>query len=155
MSTNIDVRLCIIHCGNVSGSSVGVTITYPLCGFILNHLPWEAVFYVTGTLGTIWFISWWIIVYDSPAQHPRITQQELKYIQDSLGPSLASKKVLFCNQNTNYSIIAGVLRNNYQLECQFSIVIFILDCVVMQHSRLCVAFKLKNSHSIITVQYFF
>uniref|UniRef100_A0A1B6KSQ5 Major facilitator superfamily (MFS) profile domain-containing protein n=1 Tax=Graphocephala atropunctata TaxID=36148 RepID=A0A1B6KSQ5_9HEMI len=75
------------------GSSVGVAITYPLCGMILNYLPWEAVFYVTGALGTLWFIVWWLLVYDSPSQHPRISEKELKYIQDSLGPALAKTKM--------------------------------------------------------------
>ncbi|XP_054267712.1 vesicular glutamate transporter 2-like [Macrosteles quadrilineatus] len=74
------------------GSSVGVAITYPLCGFILNHLTWDYVFYVTGVLGTVWFIMWWLLVYDSPSQHPWITSEELKYIQDSLGQTLAKKK---------------------------------------------------------------
>lgn len=90
----------------VSGSSVGVAITYPMCGFILNHLSWEAVFYITGALGSLWFLMWWLLVYDSPAQHPRISQKELKYIQDSLGKSLAKKKVcfLFCIDKVTNSV---------------------------------------------------
>uniref|UniRef100_A0A1B6EC40 Major facilitator superfamily (MFS) profile domain-containing protein n=2 Tax=Clastoptera arizonana TaxID=38151 RepID=A0A1B6EC40_9HEMI len=75
------------------GSSVGVAVTYPLCGVILDFLPWEAVFYVTGTIGTVWFILWWYLVYDTPAEHPTITAVERKYIEDSLGNSLSRKKL--------------------------------------------------------------
>lgn len=72
---------------------MGVAVTYPLCGFILDFFHWEAVFYVTGTIGTIWFIFWWWLVYDTPAQHPTISVAERKYIEDSLGNSLSQKKV--------------------------------------------------------------
>lgn len=71
-----------------------MAITYPLCGFILSTFSWEAVFYVTGVIGVIWFIFWWILVYDSPAQHPNISEKERNYIEKSLGQTVAKEKVL-------------------------------------------------------------
>jgi hypothetical protein len=39
----------------------------------------------TGAVGLIWFAIWWNVVKDGPEEDARISPQELKYIQDSLG----------------------------------------------------------------------
>jgi ACS family sodium-dependent inorganic phosphate cotransporter len=41
--------------------------------------------YFTGAVGLIWFAIWWTVVKDGPENDPRISPEELKYIQDSLG----------------------------------------------------------------------
>jgi hypothetical protein len=41
----------------------------------------------------IWLITWWLLVYDSPAQHPRITEKEKTYILSKLGKTVAEKSV--------------------------------------------------------------
>jgi len=41
--------------------------------------------YFTGAVGLIWFAIWWTVVKDGPDEDPRISLEELKYIQDSLG----------------------------------------------------------------------
>ncbi|XP_068973711.1 sialin isoform X1 [Bombus flavifrons] len=66
------------------GFSFGIGITYPLCGFIIAHFGWRAVFYTTGTIGTVWCLFWYFFAFDTPAAHPRISQQELRYIQGSV-----------------------------------------------------------------------
>ena len=37
-----------------------------------------------GTLGTLWFIFWLFLGFDSPASHPRISLAERKYIESSI-----------------------------------------------------------------------
>ncbi|RZC33386.1 sialin, partial [Asbolus verrucosus] len=74
------------------GSSVGAALTYPVCGFIIHKWGWELVFYTSGVAGTLWFIAWWFLVYDSPAKHPRISQEEKEYILESLGQSYTKQK---------------------------------------------------------------
>lgn len=76
-----------------TGSSVGAGLTYILCGFLMDALGWEAVFYFTGTVGSIWYAAWIFLVYDSPAEHPRISQAERKFIEDSLGRTVTKKRV--------------------------------------------------------------
>lgn len=66
------------------GSSVGLGIFYPLFGYILSTLSWEWVFYVSGMVGTVWYMGWLYFVYDSPAKHPRIDPYERQYIEKSL-----------------------------------------------------------------------
>lgn len=42
-------------------------------------------FYYTGAVGLVWFVTWWIVVKAGPEEDARISPEELKYIQDSLG----------------------------------------------------------------------
>ncbi|XP_049948273.1 sialin-like isoform X2 [Schistocerca serialis cubense] len=77
------------------GSSLGAALTFPLCGMIIHFFNWQTVFYVTGTIGILWFISWWWLVYDNPAEHPTISESELKRIQNAIGDNVSEKKVGF------------------------------------------------------------
>lgn len=70
------------------GSSMGVAITFPLFGFVISWTSWEWVYHLCGIIGVLWFVAWWYFVYDSPAQHPRISLEERTYIEKSLGTSV-------------------------------------------------------------------
>ncbi|XP_034186389.2 sialin-like [Osmia lignaria lignaria] len=70
------------------GSSVGAAVTYPLCAAVSNTFGWAAAFYVTSLVGVVWYVFWLFLVYDSPQQHPRISDKEKKYILDNLGDSV-------------------------------------------------------------------
>ncbi|XP_067010093.2 sialin isoform X3 [Anabrus simplex] len=74
------------------GASVGTAVTYPLSGLVIASFGWEYVFYLTGTLSIIWCICWWLLVFDSPAQHPRLSERERKYLEKSLGKSVSLRK---------------------------------------------------------------
>ncbi|KAH8240341.1 hypothetical protein KR038_004132 [Drosophila bunnanda] len=74
------------------GSSVGVALFYPIFGFIIDWTSWEWVYYICGIVGTLWFIAWQFLVFDSPAQHPRIADSERRYIEKSLGASVQTAK---------------------------------------------------------------
>ncbi|XP_032686998.1 sialin-like isoform X1 [Odontomachus brunneus] len=66
------------------GFSIGIGLTYPLCAFIIAHFGWRTVFYTTGSIGLIWCIFWYFCAFDTPASHPRISQPELRYIQEGV-----------------------------------------------------------------------
>lgn len=68
-----------------SGSFLGTVFAMPVSGMMAEHLGWSSVFYVFGAVGLIWFVAWWILVKDYPADDPRISQAELEYIQNSIG----------------------------------------------------------------------
>lgn len=78
------------------GSSVGAALTFPLCGLIIDRFNWEAVFHISGAIGVAWFIAWWCLVYDTPAEHPRISEEERLYIENSIGKAITKKKVRKC-----------------------------------------------------------
>ncbi|XKL69073.1 hypothetical protein PGB90_006842 [Kerria lacca] len=75
------------------GSSVGTAFTYFLCGYIIDWYGWEFVFYVTGSLGVIWYLTWALLVYDTPQEHPWISNEEKEYIEKSIGKSLNRNKL--------------------------------------------------------------
>src|SRR5690242_18062391 len=65
-----------------SGSSVGGAIA-PFFVVWLYHSfgTWRPAFLVTGLLGFLWLLAW-RAMYHSPEKHPRITPEELAYIQE-------------------------------------------------------------------------
>ncbi|KAG5875062.1 hypothetical protein JTB14_036059 [Gonioctena quinquepunctata] len=65
------------------GFSIGIGITYPLCGFLIAHLGWRSVFYTTGSIGILWCIIWYLLAFDSPEIHPRISLSEQQYIKEN------------------------------------------------------------------------
>lgn len=66
------------------GFSIGIGLTYPLVGFILAKFSWHTVFYVTGTIGLSWCVLWYFLAFNTPSKHPRISKEELQYIQSSV-----------------------------------------------------------------------
>ena len=48
---------------------------------------------IVGVVGVIWAITWFFLVYDSPAQHPRITVEEREYIEKALNKKTETKVV--------------------------------------------------------------
>ncbi|XP_069705481.1 sialin-like [Periplaneta americana] len=75
------------------GSSIGAAVTYPLFGLLISWFDWPSIFYVTGAFGILWFIAWWLLVYDSPALHPRISETEKTFILNSLGKTITNRKI--------------------------------------------------------------
>src|SRR3954447_22614260 len=62
-----------------SGSSIGGAIAPFLILSIYFRWGWRPAFMIPGMLGFIWLIAWRKL-YQSPEQHPRISEAELAYI---------------------------------------------------------------------------
>ncbi|XP_046407237.1 sialin-like isoform X2 [Ischnura elegans] len=71
------------------GFSFGIGLTYPLVGFITANFGWRVVFYVTGSIGVLWCVIWWLLAFDSPASHPRISPAEREYIESHVGNTVS------------------------------------------------------------------
>lgn len=67
-------------------------MTWSTLGVLIEHYGWKYGFYAPGALAFIITIFWYIIVADSPADHPRITAYERDYIQKSLGDTISKEK---------------------------------------------------------------
>ncbi|MBA3485301.1 MAG: MFS transporter [Pirellulales bacterium] len=63
-----------------SGSNVGVIVAPILIPWLTTSFGWPYAFYVTGALGFVWLI-FWLLVYEAPERHPRVTPEELAYIR--------------------------------------------------------------------------
>ncbi|XP_076803038.1 sialin-like isoform X2 [Clavelina lepadiformis] len=68
----------------MSGSSFGACVTLPI-GIVAELLGWEAVFYVTGGYVLLWTFVWFVLIYNRPNDHPRISKEERLYINESIG----------------------------------------------------------------------
>jgi MFS transporter, ACS family, hexuronate transporter len=69
-----------------SGSAAGAIIAPVIVSGITVSMGWQWAFILTGSLGFIW-IAFWLKLYRSPSEHPKITRKELDHI----------------NQDTSYS----------------------------------------------------
>ncbi|XP_042874630.1 sialin-like [Penaeus japonicus] len=103
-------------------AALSTSFTLPLCGVIIAALGWAAAFYVTGALSLAWCALWFPFMYNSPRQHPRISSEELKYIEDALhvpgnNTSRATKlplRSIFTSMPV-WAIIAASIGNNFGL----------------------------------------
>lgn len=65
-----------------------IAVFYPVFGFVMTIWSWEWIFYISGLCGIAWYAAWLYLVYDSPAQHPRIDPMERLHIEESLKGTL-------------------------------------------------------------------
>jgi ACS family hexuronate transporter-like MFS transporter len=58
-----------------SGTSVGVVLALLIVPWILRNYGWQEVFWITGAIGFIWLIFWWIL-YEIPSRQIWLTSEE-------------------------------------------------------------------------------
>jgi len=62
------------------GAGLGAVLAPPVVGGLILVFGWQAAFVTTGAIGLLWLIPWlWLA--RRPEEHPRITPEELAYIQ--------------------------------------------------------------------------
>lgn len=52
-----------------------------------------------GIIGVMWSVAWFAVVYDTPAQHPRISEAERNFLMKALPQDDNSKGVSLQNYN--------------------------------------------------------
>lgn len=62
-----------------AGTSIGVVVAVLLVPLILRSYGWPEVFWITGALGFVWLVAWWIF-YDVPTRQKRLQPAEREYI---------------------------------------------------------------------------
>ncbi len=69
-----------------AGANIGAIITPLLVPALVLAFDWRVAFYVTGVLGILWLVAWWLI-YRHPREHGRVLPSELAWIeQDPADP---------------------------------------------------------------------
>ncbi|KAM7292521.1 putative inorganic phosphate cotransporter [Ixodes scapularis] len=79
-----------------SGGQIGTVIAMPISGILCDSTflgGWPAAFYVFGLIGIVWFVFWALLVYNSPQEHPRISDEERIYIETNQGEEQAREKL--------------------------------------------------------------
>lgn len=69
-----------------AGTSIGVVLALVLVPLILAHYRWQEVFWITGALGIVWLLGWFLF-YDRPARQKRLSPAELALIQEGGDPA--------------------------------------------------------------------
>jgi ACS family hexuronate transporter-like MFS transporter len=72
-----------------AGANVGIILTALCVPFIIAHWGWRASFIVTGAVG-VFVLFWWLHIYRSPEDHPKLSKEELAYIRQD-GPPDSGK----------------------------------------------------------------
>jgi len=100
-----------------TGAGLGSVTTLVTGGIIAKHYGWEGLFYLPALLSFIWALIWCYFVYDTPAQHPRITKEELMLLPKSEEKIQKSKSIPFRQILASKEIWAFILAQigaNYQ-----------------------------------------
>jgi len=78
----------IVVCVIFVGTDVGIVVGMFLAGFLCDYGfagGWPSAFYVFGVVGCVWSAAWFLLCYDSPVNHPRISAVERKYWETTIG----------------------------------------------------------------------
>ena len=84
-----------------SGTNVGALATPLVVPWIVYTYGWYEAFIITGVIGFIW-LGFWLVIYRRPEEHPKLTKDELAYIQsDPAEPTVSVPwKRLFPHRQT-------------------------------------------------------
>lgn len=68
----------------ISGCFAGTVIAMLASGSLAVHFGWESVFYCFGIIGAIWWVTWFLLIKESPENDQFISDSERKFIKNSL-----------------------------------------------------------------------
>jgi len=74
----------VIFVGAPVGIITGLLLTGVLCDYGFAS-GWPSAFYVFGLFGCVWSVAWFLLCYNSPSDHPRISTEERKYWETVIG----------------------------------------------------------------------
>lgn len=75
-----------------SGTSIGAVAAPLLVPWILGAYGWQEAFWITGALGFIWLIFWWLF-YEIPTKQKRLKQVEFDFIHSDNEPAVSEMTV--------------------------------------------------------------
>lgn len=67
-----------------SGQFIGLAFLTPVLILIQSVLGWRGLFIVSGVIGIIWALIWYVF-YRDPKNHTKVSQEELRYIEEGGG----------------------------------------------------------------------
>jgi len=67
---------------------------------------WPSMFYIGGGLCLLFCLVWAFTIYDSPADHPRISRREKLHIQQAMeGKEIGKVRLFNCNFRSPFGIV--------------------------------------------------
>lgn len=58
---------------------------------LAQYISWQAPFYFYSICGLLWYFGWLRLVFERPRLHPKITIEEMNYIESSIGENDPTK----------------------------------------------------------------
>ena len=95
-----------------AGVGAGAGLSIPLLNWINNHHGWRASFWFSAVVGVLIGFGWYLVARDVPEEHPRISREELAYIQatrSARGPQKTDVPVSWGAAIWNRNVIALTL----------------------------------------------
>ncbi|XP_063224971.1 sialin-like [Bacillus rossius redtenbacheri] len=95
----------------VAGYGAGMVAALLPSGYVAARFGWPWVFYLSGSLGLLWSVLWWLCARSRPGLCGGISPEELAYITESLGHSRGAPQVVaypWCSIATSAPVWAGV-----------------------------------------------
>lgn len=71
-----------------SGANIGAVVAPIMVPWILGAYGWQEAFWITGAIGFVWLVFWWIS-YQIPSKQPRLSAAEYAYIHSDNEPEAA------------------------------------------------------------------
>jgi MFS transporter, ACS family, hexuronate transporter len=90
-----------------AGSNIGAVVTPLVVPWIALHYGWQGAFIATGVLGLVW-LAFWLPVYRRPREHPRLSANELAYIEsDASEPPIKVRWVSLFRYRQTWAFAIG------------------------------------------------
>jgi ACS family sodium-dependent inorganic phosphate cotransporter len=101
---------------HLSGVSFGTVVALLLSPIVIIGLGWPSVFYISGALGIVWLVAWWLKAADGPEDCPGVSPDELARIcvgrpEAPLADSIPWSPIL--REKAVWAIIIAHLCNNF------------------------------------------
>lgn len=109
-----------------SGTAVGVVVALMVVPLILRFFGWHEVFWITGGLGFVWLVFWWVL-YDVPQKQKRLSAEELAYIESDKEENVeqrASKQSLSWNKLFSFPQTWAIVTGKFLIDPIFWFFLF-------------------------------
>jgi ACS family hexuronate transporter-like MFS transporter len=70
-----------------SGANIGAVVAPVMVPWILGIYGWQMAFIITGAIGFVWLIFWWIF-YEIPSRHKKINAAEFEHVHSDIGETI-------------------------------------------------------------------
>ncbi len=78
---------------NFSGSRIGAALAMPMIAWMIGWIGWRASFYSLGVVGLVWAVFWFLWFRDEPTDHPKMSDDERRWILENRQQAKQSSKV--------------------------------------------------------------
>lgn len=97
-----------------SGSRAGAAMALPLCAWLVGAYGWRTSFLVTGALGLVWVVVWWL-VYREPQDHPAVSADQLAALRAAQDKPAAKAGTIRWMELFRYRTVWGLMIGFFSL----------------------------------------